>query len=784
MGRRIAHEVGSSQSDNWWKSRHRPKRQRLTTASRCSFCPRSERQQLALLRRKQVQAQAQVQAPVSSEVDGSCPIVSRSSSSSSSLAAVPPEPAAVAAPASPRGHNVARSSRRNNCGETLLHIAARRGNTKRCSELLDEGADVNAITWVDWQSATNRARRNVPAIERGLSVVFLSILHPTEAFLPPGWTPLHEACNQGRYEVAKLLIEHQADVFAKGLEDDTPLHDAVRSGNTELIQLLLCRGADPLQNNALKIKPIDLCVNDDVKRVLLGTVGVQAVEEHLDSFSQETNSSQNTSESASADSGLFQQGIHDDRPVVIRLAFDAMATENFPVSRGLSSSVSGQFSEADADKTVVAEFAANPDGSRLADPVSTGDGSGESSSLTTAVSVGGNEYGGGSVPQTPSRTGPHTRRYLKRSRGSSRQQHQQQEATRHCMKRKLSRRDTMRKTKVTAAVDVYEFHTSDSENESSLPNISPSYRCKIKSTANGSNRQQQPPPNIVELPVAVSNATSLSSPPPASTPVLPNVERQQQLNLDVETEMLNITVTGSAPCQSQPPPVCSPPNVGDTTSLPVTQPSVMASWSNSAKRNELTSGSSLKERLLASYRKESSQISQLICSMKSMTCQSETTVAVATTDNLAVGDVAGASGDQKTIEGSSVLPTVVYFSPISMCLKNPVSDESDSGEARGRYGAPPRYLQCADGHTKVIAAEPTTSGVSKTASPKVPPLKLVLSNPGRKNSEDEPGKDGSPTYVVRSENHSPEIREEASHCHKADDAAKRTAAPVESSHRI
>lgn len=41
-----------------------------------------------------------------------------------------------------------------------------------------------------------------------------------------GWTPLHEACNHGWYEIANLLIQFGADVNAPGLERDTPLHDA------------------------------------------------------------------------------------------------------------------------------------------------------------------------------------------------------------------------------------------------------------------------------------------------------------------------------------------------------------------------------------------------------------------------------------------------------------------------------------------------------------------------------------------------------------------------------
>lgn len=55
----------------------------------------------------------------------------------------------------------------------------------------------------------------------------LSDLH----FSTIGWTPLHEACNVGYYDVAKVLIAAGADVNTQGLDDDTPLHDSASSGH-------------------------------------------------------------------------------------------------------------------------------------------------------------------------------------------------------------------------------------------------------------------------------------------------------------------------------------------------------------------------------------------------------------------------------------------------------------------------------------------------------------------------------------------------------------------------
>lgn len=56
----------------------------------------------------------------------------------------------------------------------------------------------------------------------------------------PGWTPLHEACNLGYYDVAKVLIAAGAEVNTQGLDDDTPLHDASSSGHKNVRAALVC----------------------------------------------------------------------------------------------------------------------------------------------------------------------------------------------------------------------------------------------------------------------------------------------------------------------------------------------------------------------------------------------------------------------------------------------------------------------------------------------------------------------------------------------------------------
>jgi ankyrin repeat protein len=59
-----------------------------------------------------------------------------------------------------------------------------------------------------------------------------------------GSTPLHIAAWAESVVLARLLIEHGADVTARNEEGLTPLHFAVLEGTVELARLLVEHGAD------------------------------------------------------------------------------------------------------------------------------------------------------------------------------------------------------------------------------------------------------------------------------------------------------------------------------------------------------------------------------------------------------------------------------------------------------------------------------------------------------------------------------------------------------------
>ncbi|XP_019640135.1 PREDICTED: ankyrin repeat domain-containing protein 11-like [Branchiostoma belcheri] len=122
-------------------------------------------------------------------------------------------------------------NKRNERGETPLHMAAIKGDADLLRQLIKQGAEVNAKDFA-------------------------------------GWTPLHEACNHGYYEVAKMLLQAGANVNTQGLDDDTPLHDAASNGHPHIVELLLKHGADPLQANTKGKTPIDVAENETVERLL------------------------------------------------------------------------------------------------------------------------------------------------------------------------------------------------------------------------------------------------------------------------------------------------------------------------------------------------------------------------------------------------------------------------------------------------------------------------------------------------------------------------------------
>nr|XP_018915883.1 PREDICTED: tonsoku-like protein [Bemisia tabaci] len=124
--------------------------------------------------------------------------------------------------------------KRNEKGETPLHVACERGNLALVKNLIKQGH------LLDVQDAA-------------------------------GWLPLHEACNHGHVKVVEELINAGANINDRGgpgCEGITPLHDAASSGHLDVIELLLDHGASPLVRTNKGETVLD-CLLECRKRVVV-----------------------------------------------------------------------------------------------------------------------------------------------------------------------------------------------------------------------------------------------------------------------------------------------------------------------------------------------------------------------------------------------------------------------------------------------------------------------------------------------------------------------------------
>lgn len=156
----------------------------------------------------------------------------------------------------------------NKSGLPPLYTAALYGNRQAIDFLLDHGAEVDifACAYLGQASEAESLLKQNTALAR--------------VSKPNGMTPLHYAARAGYYDVARLLLEHHADIDARDQRGSTPMLEACHGGPwklepaEEMIQLFL-------QHNAR----IDLFAAAAIGRTDL----IQAVLERDDSSINELN---------------------------------------------------------------------------------------------------------------------------------------------------------------------------------------------------------------------------------------------------------------------------------------------------------------------------------------------------------------------------------------------------------------------------------------------------------------------------------------------------------------
>ncbi|KAJ9119610.1 hypothetical protein QFC22_003319 [Naganishia vaughanmartiniae] len=122
-------------------------------------------------------------------------------------------------------------------GRTPLHYAAMYGHTDIAGRLLQQGADA---TTVDMDGHTPVIQAIISGNEGCVKILVeeagTNILEPTA--ISNDLIPLSLACQHGRYEVAKLLLENGAKILPNS-EGLYPQHLAARAGHAEICQLLV-----------------------------------------------------------------------------------------------------------------------------------------------------------------------------------------------------------------------------------------------------------------------------------------------------------------------------------------------------------------------------------------------------------------------------------------------------------------------------------------------------------------------------------------------------------------
>ena len=126
-----------------------------------------------------------------------------------------------------------------NCGSCHNELVFIAKKEKYISDLIDEGADVNAkdknkMTALHWAAYSGNPDLAKLIIAKGADI---------NAKDRDGSTPLHKAAYEGNKDVAELLIAMGVDLNAKNSYNETPMSLAIRSGHKGMADLLEKHGA-------------------------------------------------------------------------------------------------------------------------------------------------------------------------------------------------------------------------------------------------------------------------------------------------------------------------------------------------------------------------------------------------------------------------------------------------------------------------------------------------------------------------------------------------------------
>lgn len=132
-------------------------------------------------------------------------------------------------------------NRRNSFGWTLLHVAAFAGNAVTTELLIGRGIPIES------RAATRF--RNTPLQTALLTASYATakilLDHGADALVrqAKGFTPMHEAAQNGRMDLVQLLLDHGAELNSVADNGQTPLAEAIRAKHDEFATWMKTKGA-------------------------------------------------------------------------------------------------------------------------------------------------------------------------------------------------------------------------------------------------------------------------------------------------------------------------------------------------------------------------------------------------------------------------------------------------------------------------------------------------------------------------------------------------------------
>lgn len=157
---------------------------------------------------------------------------------------------------------------------TPLHLAALHGYTAIAQQLIDKGARIdtkNSVGATPLYEAVRGGRQEVLEllIAKGADIKVML----------EGRSLLHQAVELGYKNVIKMLIDRGANVNSRDrLLANTPLHNAALINDTSIVQLLIAKGADISATNLLGQTPLQMVANKSQMVEILVSYGAKTEE--------------------------------------------------------------------------------------------------------------------------------------------------------------------------------------------------------------------------------------------------------------------------------------------------------------------------------------------------------------------------------------------------------------------------------------------------------------------------------------------------------------------------